>query len=147
MRAKPGYVSCEVCGKCFKSQIHLDNHVKKLHEKSAESHLCGECGKIFNGKRNLVRHIERQHSHKEFVCQDCGAVFKCRKDLIGHVNRERDIQALHSIIEPFRKWKEATIILWHKDPAKGKKCFGCIEPVPYGIRELVKIFHYYEALD
>ena len=40
--------------------------------------------------------------------------------------------ALH-IKDPFCAWKPP---LCHKDTAKGKKCFGCLELCLYGIREL-----------
>ena len=57
-------LSCETCGKMFKTQGFLNNHLRIKHQldiiKTAASFHCGECGAQFTKSKNLVRHLRSQ---------------------------------------------------------------------------------------
>ena len=47
-------LNCTFCGKEFKLQRYLDNHIKDNHQ--SQSFTCSVCPSKFNQKKNLKRH-------------------------------------------------------------------------------------------
>ncbi|CAG9798417.1 unnamed protein product [Chironomus riparius] len=55
--------NCKICGKTFKNNKNLKDHISKKHE-NPKSFECKTCGKKFDWKRNLVRH-EKTHNKNQ----------------------------------------------------------------------------------
>jgi uncharacterized C2H2 Zn-finger protein len=76
---------CTQCSKIFKSEDHLQRHVKQIH-KIEPSFICKICNKAFRRKSNLQSH-ERIHSGaKPFGCPKCDMHFRWESGLKNHLH-------------------------------------------------------------
>lgn len=73
---------CEVCGKTFKTQASLTNHIK-TH--SVKEFSCSICDKSFYTKTLLQRHLPLHSDVKLFICPLCGKGFNRRDTLKFHI--------------------------------------------------------------
>ena len=89
-------LNCTFCGKEFKLQRYLDNHIKDNHQ--SQSFTCSVCPSKFNQKKNLKRHEETVHSkHPEDVVNFTGekktfACLVCSEEFTRMDNLERHIR-------------------------------------------------------
>ena len=83
-------VSCDQCGKGYKDQARLTNHINRKHAgpyQFKREHLCVECGKVLSSKVNLDNHIYRFHSDNAIKCQECEREFRHPYDLVRHIGQ------------------------------------------------------------
>ena len=96
---------CNVCGKQFKSGIHLKQHVKYVHSDTRRWN-CDECDAKFKQKRDLRIHVFNKHNvnystedydenqsktSKVIKCEQCEATFWYRKNLSAHMKTKHTI--------------------------------------------------------
>lgn len=74
---------CEVCGKLFKSDPAIRQHMKQVHNKDVKSehtvelpHKCQMCGKSFKFKCKLLEHERIHTKERPHECTICGKVFR-----------------------------------------------------------------------
>lgn len=83
---------CEICGKYFKFQSRMLQHVK-VHDKTKSRRvkkrqlfMCniGECNKCFQSITNLNNHKQTHSEDRKFKCEVCGASYKTKDVLHKH---------------------------------------------------------------
>ena len=75
---------CEFCGKTFKIQCLLKEHIMVVHEKSKE-YKCFQCNSVFRSGGNLTKHVRNVHEGiKNHCCDLCGKAYYKRTDLKRH---------------------------------------------------------------
>eukprot|EP00088_Acartia_fossae_P054915 TRINITY_DN6350_c0_g1_i1.p1 TRINITY_DN6350_c0_g1~~TRINITY_DN6350_c0_g1_i1.p1 ORF type:complete len:471 (+),score=91.45 TRINITY_DN6350_c0_g1_i1:101-1513(+) len=85
--------SCEKCGETFKKKAKLNAHMSLVHEEIQYS--CEICGKSYQNNKGLRKHMNAEHGEKkEFPCEKCGKVFKQK------TGRDRHM-LLHEDYRPF----------------------------------------------
>ncbi|XP_077973888.1 uncharacterized protein LOC120347751 isoform X2 [Styela clava] len=78
---------CPVCGKAFKAQSYMKQHIMSVHDKPLK---CSVCERGFGRKSDLKRHMRGVHMKKRpHTCDKCGWTFS----EIG--NLKHHIQAVH----------------------------------------------------
>ncbi|XP_035782424.1 zinc finger protein 43-like [Anopheles albimanus] len=73
--------SCEHCGKMFKCETNLKNHIDRVH--GVKDVCCDICNKHFNRKA-LGAHKRSAHSDEMYMCEHCPKMFKTRSGLESH---------------------------------------------------------------
>ena len=74
-----------ICKKTFNLVIHLQAHVKRVHNK-IKNHICQICEARFASTADLNDHIKRQHEKvKEFKCNSCQYASVTSCDLERHI--------------------------------------------------------------
>lgn len=81
--APSALVSCRFCSKTFPSQLQLGHHRQKYHA-SERRFLCGICGKAFKKQMHVRNHIRTHTGEKPFQCTDCGKTFSSLANLMRH---------------------------------------------------------------
>lgn len=78
--------ACSTCGSTFTQKIHLETHIKNVHELIKPYH-CSFCDYNTANKGSLDKHIRTVH-HKErpFRCRICEASFGQKVHLDSHVS-------------------------------------------------------------
>ena len=82
-------LSCETCGKIFKTQRFLNNHLRTKHKQNiietAVSFQCGECAIQFNKSYHLLKHLKNQHKSPNVQrCFFCPKFSGTEKSLYDH---------------------------------------------------------------
>ncbi|KAM8926982.1 zinc finger protein 574-like [Pelodytes ibericus] len=83
---------CCVCGKNFKKQVHVRNHMRT--HTGERPYQCTECGKAFGTLASLTRHHITHTGEKPFRCEVCGRCFTQSCNLQQH-------RTLHTRGSPF----------------------------------------------
>ncbi|XP_075696419.1 zinc finger protein 574-like [Rhinoderma darwinii] len=83
---------CTVCGKNFKKQVHLRNHMRT--HTGERPFQCTACGKAFGTHANLTRHHLIHTGEKPYKCEVCGRRFTQNSNLQQH-------RVLHTGSRPF----------------------------------------------
>ncbi|KAF1388140.1 hypothetical protein PFLUV_G00087130 [Perca fluviatilis] len=78
-----GPFSCRSCSKTFTSQLQLVHHRRKTHV-TERSFLCGICGKSFKKQIHVRNHIRIHTGERPFQCSDCGKTFSALANLMRH---------------------------------------------------------------
>ncbi|XP_056301014.1 zinc finger protein 574 [Pseudoliparis swirei] len=74
--------SCGVCGKSFKKQIHVRNHIR-IHT-GERPFQCSDCGKTFSSLANLTRHNLIHSGVRPYRCDVCHRSFSQSSNLRQH---------------------------------------------------------------
>ncbi|EAT39684.1 AAEL008535-PA [Aedes aegypti] len=83
---------CEVCGKCFRTRIHMKRHVTQVHDKTFEF-MCEICSKGFMKHSELKAHREYHELSPEEMKKQCPVCNKWLKNLRywrRHVTRHQN---------------------------------------------------------
>lgn len=85
------------CGKTFKHQDNLRQHVRYIHREAAEKRNCKYCGKEF--RLSTVKHHEAMVHEKEFkyICKHEG----CDKKFFMNSRLTKHVQKKHTNLRPF----------------------------------------------
>jgi len=67
-----GWVGCQECRDCFKTQEDMERHQKKHLNKI----VCDQCGYEATNKTNLMMHKTRYHEEAGETCSECGKLYK-----------------------------------------------------------------------
>ncbi|KAM6936072.1 uncharacterized protein znf526 isoform 1-T2 [Lycodopsis pacificus] len=78
-----GPFSCRSCPKTFPSQLQLVHHRRKSHV-TERSFICGICGKSFKKQIHVRNHIRIHTGERPFQCSDCGKTFSSLANLMRH---------------------------------------------------------------
>ncbi|XP_069551673.1 zinc finger protein 574 [Brachyistius frenatus] len=78
-----GPFSCRSCPKTFPSQLQLLHHRRKSHVPE-RSFVCGICGKSFKKQIHVRNHIRTHTGERPFQCSDCGKTFSSLANLMRH---------------------------------------------------------------
>ncbi|XP_042278820.1 zinc finger protein 574 [Thunnus maccoyii] len=78
-----GPFSCRTCSKTFPSQLQLVHHRRKSHV-TERSFICGICGKSFKKQIHVRNHIRTHTGERPFQCSDCGKTFSSLANLMRH---------------------------------------------------------------
>ena len=78
---------CEVCGKGFRRQKYLNQHVEEMHGNQQSRYMCTICNNVYKQERNLRNHIKMRHSEdvKKFMCRFCDREFLYQFSLKRHL--------------------------------------------------------------
>ena len=79
--------SCDVCGKGFRRQKYLNQHIEEIHGKQESRYICTICNKEYKQERNLRNHVKMRHSEdvETFQCRFCDSEFLYRFSLKRHL--------------------------------------------------------------
>lgn len=78
-----GPFSCRSCSKTFSSQLQLVHHRRKSHA-AERNFVCGICGKSFKKQIHVRNHIRTHTGERPFQCSDCGKTFSSLANLMRH---------------------------------------------------------------
>lgn len=78
-----GPFSCRSCTKTFTSQLQLVHHRRKSHA-TERSFICGICGKSFKKQIHVRNHLRTHTGERPFQCSDCGKTFSSLANLMRH---------------------------------------------------------------
>uniref|UniRef100_A0A3P8SPT7 Zinc finger protein 526 n=1 Tax=Amphiprion percula TaxID=161767 RepID=A0A3P8SPT7_AMPPE len=78
-----GPSSCHSCPKAFPSQLQVVHHRRKSHV-AERSFICGICGKSFKKQIHVRNHIRTHTGERPFQCSDCGKTFSSLANLMRH---------------------------------------------------------------
>ncbi|KAM9309709.1 uncharacterized protein znf526 isoform 2-T3 [Pholidichthys leucotaenia] len=81
--SEKGPFSCRSCHKTFTSHLQLIQHRRKTHV-SERSFVCGTCGKSFKKQIHVRNHIRTHTGERPFQCSDCGKTFSSLANLTRH---------------------------------------------------------------
>ncbi|KAI1303113.1 Zinc finger protein [Halotydeus destructor] len=76
---------CTECGMKFFNKFILQNHIRRIHEKTERTFSCELCPKRFLSKQELIQHGVSHSVDKAFSCKQCGKAFTCQRYLEKHV--------------------------------------------------------------
>ena len=79
-----GEVSCEICGKSFKSKSNLNEHVA-IH---TDKYICHVCDRRCASQTKLNRHISTHNNDHRVTCSICGKTFSRKEHMLWHVNSQ-----------------------------------------------------------
>uniref|UniRef100_A0A0A9VX38 Uncharacterized protein n=2 Tax=Lygus hesperus TaxID=30085 RepID=A0A0A9VX38_LYGHE len=119
---KDGSKSCAECGKEYKTNYKLAEHMRK--HTGEKPFKCSMCDKTFRSKIGLAQHEARHTGHYDYTCSTCGKGFQCKSYLIVH-------QRVHSDLKPYpcdtcgRHFKTKQSLLDHQNRHLGVKPYLC----------------------
>ncbi|XP_033231777.1 zinc finger protein 429-like [Belonocnema kinseyi] len=84
---------CEFCDKRFKRNVHLQQHIVRMHHKteikaSQKKYNCNKCSRSYSSANGLNSHIRLEHSavKPEFTCDYCLHKSKTKCHLSRHIS-------------------------------------------------------------
>ena len=115
--------ACDICGKVFQSDKHVDNHKRIIH--FGESLFeCDQCGKNFSSNSSLLMHKKKIHEGKKEQCSICGKSFlNLSSHMKYHHSENKDKEIMCELCGKSIKFK---LLAHHmKTHDKNKMCTIC----------------------
>ncbi|KAL0962334.1 hypothetical protein UPYG_G00338750 [Umbra pygmaea] len=113
---------CHICGKTFKNNGHLSQHMR-IHKRE-RPFSCKDCGKSFYTRGLLKVHAQTHKGEKPFSCGDCGISFYQKGNLTQHL-RTHTGEKPFSCGECGNKFSRKTHLNRHILTHTGVKRHGC----------------------
>ncbi|KAG5898397.1 hypothetical protein JTB14_030375 [Gonioctena quinquepunctata] len=113
---------CKECGKTYKTNYKLSEHMRK--HTGEKPYKCKSCEKAFRSKIGLAQHEAKHTGQYDFSCPTCGKGFQCKSYLMVH-------QRVHSNIKPYpcttcgQNFKTKQSLLDHTNRHLGVKPYIC----------------------
>lgn len=113
---------CKECGKTYKTNYKLAEHMRK--HTGEKPYQCISCEKAFRSKIGLAQHAAKHTGQYDLSCPTCGKGFQCKSYLMVH-------QRVHSDIKPYpcttcgRNFKTKQSLLDHTNRHLGVKPYMC----------------------
>ncbi|XP_017270833.1 zinc finger protein 574 [Kryptolebias marmoratus] len=83
LSSNKGPFCCRSCRKPFPSQLLLAHHRRQSHTLQRRF-MCGICGKSFKKQIHVQNHMRIHTGEKPFQCSDCGKTFSLLANLMRH---------------------------------------------------------------
>ncbi|XP_012526862.1 myoneurin [Monomorium pharaonis] len=115
-----GY-TCPTCGKKFKKEQHVVQHLK-IHE--GKQWECDTCGKMFTTKYFLKKHKRLHSGEMPYKCKICDKSFTFQQSYHKHRLYHRDDKP-HTCATCGRSFKELSTLHNHERIHTGEKPFAC----------------------
>lgn len=113
---------CKECGKTYKTNYKLAEHMRK--HTGEKPYKCNSCEKAFRSKIGLAQHEAKHTGQYDLSCPTCGKGFQCKSYLMVH-------QRVHSDVKPYpcttcgRNFKTKQSLLDHTNRHLGVKPYMC----------------------
>lgn len=113
---------CKECGKSYKTNYKLMEHMRK--HTGEKPYKCKTCEKAFRSKIGLAQHEAKHTGQYDFSCPTCGKGFQCKSYLMVH-------QRVHSDVKPYpcttcgQNFKTKQSLLDHTNRHLGVKPYMC----------------------
>ncbi|XP_011860272.1 PREDICTED: zinc finger protein 354A [Vollenhovia emeryi] len=115
-----GY-TCPTCGKKFKKEQHVVQHLKTHEGKQWE---CDTCGKMFTTKYFLKKHKRLHSGEMPYKCKICDKSFTFQQSYHKHRLYHKDDKP-HTCATCGRSFKELSTLHNHERIHTGEKPFAC----------------------
>ncbi|XP_011502902.1 PREDICTED: myoneurin [Ceratosolen solmsi marchali] len=115
-----GY-NCPTCGKNFKKEQHVTQHLK-IHE--GKQWECDVCGKMFTTKYFLKKHKRLHSGEMPYKCNICDKTFTFQQSYHKHRLYHKDDKP-HTCSTCSRSFKELSTLHNHERIHTGEKPFAC----------------------
>ncbi|XP_073829187.1 uncharacterized protein isoform X1 [Musca autumnalis] len=91
LHMNPKGIKCLLCGKCFTTRYHLNDHMTKLHPDAKfsadDSFECSQCGLRCGDDATLVEHVKIHTNKVTYDCQYCAKSYDNEIEMNMHLVR------------------------------------------------------------
>lgn len=87
-----GLFKCPECPKVLKSIEIIGNHILTCHRENQVTSTCDLCGKSFKAQSNLANHMRSHQGDRKHVCTTCGKGFLFNHALKKHLILHTDVR-------------------------------------------------------
>ncbi|XP_011304479.1 zinc finger protein 567 isoform X2 [Fopius arisanus] len=120
-RNSDGGFNCPLCGKNFKKEQHVTQHLKTHEGKQWE---CDVCSKMFTTKYFLKKHKRLHSGEMPYQCNICSKTFTFQQSYHKHRLYHKDDKP-HTCTSCGRSFKELSTLHNHERIHTGEKPFAC----------------------
>ncbi|XP_063973447.1 zinc finger protein ZFP2-like isoform X2 [Diachasmimorpha longicaudata] len=120
-RNSDGGFNCPLCGKNFKKEQHVTQHLKTHEGKQWE---CDVCSKMFTTKYFLKKHKRLHSGEMPYQCNICNKTFTFQQSYHKHRLYHKDDKP-HTCTVCGRSFKELSTLHNHERIHTGEKPFAC----------------------
>ena len=122
-KAETAPVTCEICGKVWKSRHDLKSHMK-MHI-ADKNFVCMECGKRFKREESLKYHTMRHKGIMDHHCEECGEAFVSTAALTTHKRNHHFEEGIFLCPECGTDCKNKYRLKRHMTAHTGERNFPC----------------------
>ena len=114
---------CDQCGKIFKTNVVMKNHIKHVHDKIKE-HICEVCAKGFATSFDLNTHRRTHTGEKNFPCHICGQSYSTKQYLQIHT-RQHTGEKPHCCKECGKAFADPSALKNHQKQYQHNQAVAC----------------------